>query len=80
MTRCDRSTRQVDRLPGKTRSKTRLQLVELFFTKTTLFWIFFKIEIDPADPMTRSKPGTRVLDQAGFKNYDPCCIINKILN
>jgi hypothetical protein len=45
------------------------------------FWIFFKIEIGPADPVktrwpgqnpvTRSKPGTRVLDRVGFKNYGP---------
>ena len=49
--------------------KTRLQPVDFcfcFFTKTTPFWIFFKIEIDP---VTRSKPGTRALDWAGFKNY-----------
>jgi len=29
-----------------------------------------KIGIDPADPVTRSKPGTRALDRAWFKNYD----------
>jgi hypothetical protein len=46
---------------------TRLQPVDFFFTKTTLFW-FFKIkELIWA---TRSKPGTRILDRAGSKNYD----------
>jgi len=30
---------------------------------------FFKKKIDPADPVTRSKPGTRALDRAGFENY-----------
>jgi len=43
-------------------------LLFCFFTKTTPFWIFLKIEIDP---VTRSKPGTRTLDRTGFKNYDP---------
>ena len=40
-----------------------------FFTKTTPFWIFFKIEIDPADPVTRSKPKIQTLDWTRFKNY-----------
>ena len=35
-----------------------LFLFLFFFTKTTSFWIFFKIEIDPADPVK-----TRWLDQ-----------------
>jgi hypothetical protein len=58
--------------PGKTRSKTRLQPVDFcffFFTKTTPFWIFFKIGIDPAASVTWSKSGTRALDRARFKNY-----------
>ena len=44
-------------------------LTFFFFTKTTPFWIFFKIGIDSTDPVTRSKPGTQALDRAGFKNY-----------
>jgi len=71
MTRCDPA--DPTGWPDKTRSKTRLQPVDFcfcFFTKMTLFWIFLKIGIDPADPVTRSKPGTRAFDRAGFKNYD----------
>jgi len=48
------------RWPGKTRSKTQLQLVDFcffFFTKTMPFWIFFKIEIDSADPVKTRWPG-----------------------
>jgi hypothetical protein len=56
--------------PSKTRSKTRLQHVDFcfFFTKSTLFWFFLK-KNDPGNPVTRSKPGTRILDRAGSKNY-----------
>jgi hypothetical protein len=41
-------------------------LTLVFFTKTTSFW--FK-KIDPTDPVTRSKPGTRALDRDGSENY-----------
>jgi hypothetical protein len=35
-----------------------LQPVDFFFfTKTTPFWIFLKIEIDPADPVKTQWPG-----------------------
>jgi hypothetical protein len=49
------------RQPSKTRSKTQLQPIDFcfFFTKTTSFW--FKIFL------TRSKPETRALNQAGSK-------------
>jgi hypothetical protein len=55
--------------PGKIRLKTRLQPVDFcfVFTKTTSFWFFKKIDL--GDPVTQSKPGTRVLDRAGSKNY-----------
>jgi len=46
--------------PGKTRSKPRLQPVDFcffFFTKTTPFWIFLKIGIDPADLVKTRWPG-----------------------
>ena len=48
----------------------------LFFTKMMPFWIFLEIKINLANPLTRSKPGTRALDWAGFKNYTlnkSCC-------
>jgi hypothetical protein len=70
MTWCD----PVDWL-GKTRSKTGLQPVDFFlvFYENDAVLNFFKIGIDPANLVTRSKPGTRVLDRAGhlagFKNY-----------
>jgi hypothetical protein len=35
----------------------------LTFVLTTSFWFFLRI--DPDDPVTRSKPDTRVLDRAG---------------
>jgi hypothetical protein len=67
----------VTRRPGKTRSKTWLQLVDFFFffTKTTPFWFFFKKNWPGR---TRSKPRTRALDWAGSKNYayDPSCKFN----
>jgi len=49
-----------------TQLKTRLQLVDFFFTKTMLFW-FKKKELTRK---TQSKPRTRALDQAGSENYD----------
>jgi hypothetical protein len=51
-------------------SKTQLQPVDFFFLLKRRRFDFFKIiGIDPSDPVTQSKPGTRVLDQIGFKNY-----------
>jgi hypothetical protein len=44
----------------------------LFFFVFLLKWYrfnFFLKKIDPEDLVTRSKPGTRALDQAGSKNY-----------
>ena len=56
--------------PGKTRSKTRLQPVDFcFFFLNQRCFDFFKKKIDPGDPVTRSKPRTRILDRAGSKNY-----------
>ena len=54
--------------------KIRLQPVNFcFFTKTMSFWLFLKIEINLGDLVIRWKPGTRILDRAGywigFKNY-----------
>ena len=44
--------------PGKTRSKTWLQLVNyfLFFIKTTSFWFIKKIKVDPGDPVKTHNP------------------------
>jgi hypothetical protein len=58
ITRCDPA--RLGQKPGCNR------LTFVFFTKTTSFW--FK-KIDPSDPVTRSKPGTRALDRAGSENY-----------
>jgi hypothetical protein len=54
-----------------TRSKIWLQPVDfyIFFLLKRRRFDFLKIGIDPGDPMTRSKPGTRALDRAEFKNY-----------
>jgi hypothetical protein len=51
------------------------QLNFVFFIKMTPFWIFLKNKDWPGqNPVTQSKPGTRVLNRAGywtgFKNYD----------
>jgi hypothetical protein len=59
----DLATRLTRQNPVATRC-----LFFFFFTKTTLFWFFLKIEIDLADLVTRSKLGTRALDRA---NYQP---------
>jgi hypothetical protein len=40
-----------------------------FFTKTTSFWFFKKIEIDLGNLVTRSKSETRTLNRIRFKNY-----------
>jgi hypothetical protein len=53
-----------------TRSKTRLQSVDFFFLLKQRRFDFFKKKIDPDDPVTWSKPGTRALDRAESKNYD----------
>ena len=59
--------------PGKTRSKTWLQLVNyfLFFIKTTSFWFIKKLRLTQ---VIQLKLITRVLYQAnhktGFKNTD----------
>ena len=66
-------------------SKTRLQHVDFFLLKRRRFEFFFKIGIDSADPVTRSKPGTQALDRAGhwagFRNYGyvPYCFIIQCL-
>jgi len=62
MTRCD-SADPVDwpddpEKPGQKLGCSPLTFV--FFMKMTSFWFFFKIGIDPADPMTRSKPNDLV--------------------
>jgi hypothetical protein len=41
-----------------------------FFNKTTSFLFFLKKRIDPSDPVTRLKHGTRALNRAGSKYYD----------
>jgi hypothetical protein len=51
-----------------------LTFVFFFFTKTTLFWIFLNREWP--DLVTRSKPGIRVLDRVGFKNYGLLYFLN----
>jgi len=59
-------TRRVDPVTRLTRQNP-VATRWLFFIKTTPFWIFFKYGLTRS---TRSKPGTQVLDRAGFKNYD----------
>jgi hypothetical protein len=61
--------------PVKNSFATRWLLFFLFFVllKRHRFEFFLKIEISLADPMTRSKPKTQILNRAshqtGFKNY-----------
>jgi hypothetical protein len=47
-------------------------LTFVFLYYNNVFLIFLKIKIDPGNPVTWSKPGTRALDRAchltGFKN------------
>jgi len=74
MTRCDPAD-LVTRLTWKNPVATRWLLFFYFILlKWRCFEFFLKIKIDPVDPVTRSKPGTRVLNRAGywtkFKNYD----------
>ena len=38
-----------------------------------------KKRIDPGDPVTRSKPGTRALDRVGSKNYGFKLIFHSII-
>jgi len=51
---------------------TRFSCNPLTFIFFLLKWRRFdyKKRIDPGDPMTRSKPGTRALKRAGSKNYE----------
>ena len=49
-------TRLTRQNPVKNPVATRC-LLFFFFTKTTPFWIFFKIEIDPVDPVKTRNPG-----------------------
>jgi len=46
-------------------------LTFVFFTKTTPFWNFFKIEIDPANPVKTRWTGQN--PKSRFKNYDSKC-------
>ena len=61
---------------GKTRSKTRLQA---FFLLKRRRFNLKKNRIDPGDPVTRSKPGTRALNRAGSCEALHICF-NEIIN
>ena len=72
MTRCDPAD-SVDWPDDPEKPSQKLgcrPLTFVLFYENDAVLNFFKIGIDPADPMTRSKPGIQAWDRVGFKNYN----------